>query len=115
MGKSRPDAPYAAFGERLRLAREHAGLTQVQLVARMGVVRGKEIDQAHYSKWETGQHLPRYEDYWAALVSALGVSRLWLQHDLNAEAPKWLGKTRQLHRTGARAARPLHRRRDKEA
>lgn len=43
------------FGERLRLARETAGLTQEQLADLLGV------DQVQVSKWERGNTQPRMD------------------------------------------------------
>lgn len=45
----------ATFGERLRLAREAAGLTQERLADLLGV------DQVQISKWERGNTQPRMD------------------------------------------------------
>ena len=108
MGKA---VPHKEFGERLAAAREHGRLTQEAVVARFGIVRGKPLDQGHYSKWEKGLLRPRYDEYWDALARALGVSRVWLQHGLASEAPRWLHQQRALHTGAARTSKPLRRRR----
>lgn len=57
----------AAVGQRVRAAREEAGLTQTELGART------EIDQAVISRLERGKHLPRI-DTLRRIATALGTS-----------------------------------------
>lgn len=110
MGKA---VPHKEFGERVAAAREHGRLTQEAVVARFGIVRGKPLDQGHYSKWEKGLLRPRYDEYWDALAKALGVSRVWLQHGLASERPRWWHQPKALQTGAARKSTPLHRPRDK--
>lgn len=56
------------LSERLWVAREQMGLTQLALGARIGV------GQAAISAWEKGQSVPR-ENTWPLLVRSLGISR----------------------------------------
>jgi transcriptional regulator with XRE-family HTH domain len=61
-----------SFAERLGVAREHAGLTMVQVAERVGV------HWISYSRWERGvtePHIPRATE---KLADALGVSMVWL-------------------------------------
>jgi transcriptional regulator with XRE-family HTH domain len=54
-----------AFGDRLKRAREGAGITQEQLAERVGV------DQVQVSKWERNDTMPR-ADRLAAIADGLG-------------------------------------------
>lgn len=55
------------IGERLRAARHHAGLTQLQLGERIG------RDHRTIHRWEYAQRVPNLEDL-LLLADALGVS-----------------------------------------
>lgn len=61
-----------AFGERLKAAREGAGLTQVQLAGKVGV------PQKQVSAWESGQHRPGTHERVAAAAYAVGATVGWL-------------------------------------
>lgn len=63
--------PRTPFGQRMAQAREHAGLTQAQLAARMG------ITQPVVAYWEREPVALRIEQL-AALADALGVSADYL-------------------------------------
>lgn len=57
--KESPSAPTrASIGLRLRAARETAGLTQVQLAARLGIA------QHNVSLYECGNRMPRVDFVW---------------------------------------------------
>lgn len=71
------------YGERLRLAREHKGLTQEQLVEISGVKQGT------ISKIERGDQNSSGFD--AELAYTLGVEAMWLKTGREEFAPKWLG------------------------
>lgn len=60
-----------SFGERLRRAREAAGLTQVELAERLG------IKQNQISQWEADNTGPK-RDRLPTLAAAVGASIEWL-------------------------------------
>ena len=70
------------YGERLRLAREHKGLTQEQLVEISGVKQGT------ISKIERGDQNSSGFD--AELAYTLGVEAMWLKTGRDEFAPRWL-------------------------
>ncbi len=65
------DSENLSIGERIRLARKHAGLNQTALAIRVGV------SQPAVANWEAGVHDPRRLMI-AKISSALGVSPNWL-------------------------------------
>jgi transcriptional regulator with XRE-family HTH domain len=73
------------YGERLRLAREHKGLTQEQLVEISGVKQGT------ISKIERGDQNSSGFD--AELAYTLGVEAMWLKTGKDEFAPKWINGT----------------------
>lgn len=81
-----------SFGERLRLARESVGLTQVELAQRLGV------RQNQVSQWESGNTGPK-RDRLAALAATVKSSLEWLLSGIGkaprgALAEPALGKVR---------------------
>ena len=72
-----------SFGDRLRLARSNAGLTQKQLAKKAG------ISQSRLSEVENGDG--RGSSYTPALAEALAVPAIWLASG-KGEPPKWLAR-----------------------
>ena len=70
------------YGERLKAAREHAGLSQEELVRLSGVKQGT------ISKIERGDQ--NFSGFDAKLAHCLGVNALWLSEGNVKYAPDWL-------------------------
>jgi SOS-response transcriptional repressor LexA len=75
------------YGERLRIAREHKGLSQDELVKISGVKQGT------ISKIERGDQNSSGFD--AELSHALGIEAMWLKKGLKEFAPDWLAPGEQ--------------------
>ncbi len=75
------------YGERLRIAREHKGLSQDELVKLSGVKQGT------ISKIERGDQNSSGFD--AELSHALGIEAMWLKKGLKEFAPDWLAPGEQ--------------------
>lgn len=84
--------PEWTFGDRLRKAREHAGLDQAAMAATL------EVSSGSISNWETGRGLPRGGEVRLAQrwEEVTGVSAAWLLGVQMTSARK-LRDTRQLH------------------
>ncbi len=76
------DSMKLTYGDRLRLAREHKGLTQEQLVEISGVKQGT------ISKIERGDQNSSGFD--AELAYALDIEAMWLKTGQEKFAPYWL-------------------------
>ncbi len=66
-----PTAEAASIGERIRAARKTAGLSQIDLAARVGV------SQPSVANWESGAHDPRRLMI-TKIAAALGVATDWI-------------------------------------
>ena len=73
------------LSERVRKAREHAGLTQVELAERIKALFGSSITQAAISKLEKGGESTGFI---AEISAACGVSPIWLSSE---KGPMTLG------------------------
>src|SRR5574343_1279526 len=89
------------YGDRLRLAREHKGITQDELVKISGVKQGT------ISKIERGSQNSSGFD--AELAYALDIEAMWLKTGDQKFAPDWLTGTEKKHIQdyNAEYARPL--------
>jgi len=66
--------PTWTFGDRIRKAREHAGLTQAELADELGNIHRKTL-----ARWETDQVEPRHVfDLVDDLERITGVDRWWM-------------------------------------
>lgn len=76
----------STFGQRLRAAREAAGLSRAEL-ARQLERAGVRVDAHTVYRWERGAASPRYEAVMAAVAEALDTTPAWLRYGV-AEAEK---------------------------